>query len=59
MTIKPPLNLNPIGLAHVYWPNGAPTKKAPRRGIYGIYRDQEMIYEPKQSFPKDQLQCMR
>lgn len=34
---KEPLNLNPIGPAHVYWPNGAPCRKAPHPGYYEIF----------------------
>jgi hypothetical protein len=33
---KEPLNLFPIGPAHIWWPNGAPVNKIPRNGIYAI-----------------------
>ncbi len=40
-----PLNPDPIGPAHIYWPNGAPTSRAPKKGIYAIGYNNERLYE--------------
>lgn len=55
---KEQLNPFPIGPAHIYWPNGAPTRKAPRGGIYEIMRRQAQFYKWKEFFPKELL-CAR
>lgn len=47
---KEPLNLNPIGPAHVFWPNGAPTRKAPFSGIYEIWGSKGGYYKRNEPF---------
>lgn len=50
-----PLNLNPIGPGHVYWPNGSPVKKAPQPGMYAFNRGCEAYYRRKEYFSKGKL----